>query len=362
MSHPPVIPRFAVSAHLQLPKEELPAIAPSSSAAPSPKAELSTITTPVVADASAPDDDDDTLEMLKALRQDYATSKLHIRAQKKKLADLQRSQQLALEAMTTHFAMVTRQLDAQRDELDKQYSRISQRQTALDALVSRRQPVSTKRASPAPVVPKRKLCQHKRVKTEDATLVLPVHESPHVAHTDVAWDLGRCGPLSMIRNHRRTVTMTEAGWNVVIGASVARRFSVLVTLPKNKYHNTVAIGLTHEPDFWQDPIDNTAPVFFFNHTGWYLNVRRGSLCSRDHDDAPFAAKLKSGDVVTCIWDADAGSIRFLRNELDLGVAFEGVFGSYDWQLYPALISYDKNVEVTLLYPTHDGTTSLPSAL
>ncbi|KDO28198.1 hypothetical protein SPRG_06247 [Saprolegnia parasitica CBS 223.65] len=353
MSRPLVIPRFAVSAHLQLPNEESPAVATPSSAAP--EAELSTPMLP----ADAPDDGDETLEMLKTLRQDYATSKLHIRAQQKKLADLQRSQHLALEAMTSHFAMVTRQLDAQRNELDKQFVRISQRQTALDALLSRRQPLAAKRAAPAQ---KRKLFHHKRIKAEEATIVLPVHESPHVAHTDVTWDLGRCGPLSMIRNHRRTVTMTAAGWNVVIGASVTRRFSVLVTLPKNKHHNTVAIGLTHEPDFWQDPITNTAPVFFFNHTGWYLNVRKGSLCSRDHDDAPFASKIKSGDVITCVWDADAGSIRFLRNELDLGVAFEGIFGSHDWQLYPALISYDKNIEVTLLHPTTDGTTSLPSAL
>ncbi|OQR93709.1 hypothetical protein ACHHYP_02333 [Achlya hypogyna] len=298
------------------------------------------------------------------MQQECVASKQAIRAQQKKLADIERAQQLALEAITAHFATTQRQLNQQRDELEKQFARCDERHNELNDIL----PAVTPKKRPAPlasiVTSSAKLArkgQAKRAKAEAAPIVLPVNEFAHVQHTDCAWDLGRCGQFGMIRNMARTVTTTESGWNVVVATSTARRFSVLVTLPKNKMHNTIAIGFTHEPEFWRDPIDNP-PVFYFNHTGWYVNVRKGSLCSRDHDDSPFVSKLKSGDVLTCIWDADAGTIRFLRNDLDLGVAFKGIFGAHDWQLYPALISYDKNIEITLLHPTPDGTTALPSVL
>ncbi|OQR94916.1 hypothetical protein THRCLA_08065 [Thraustotheca clavata] len=290
--------------------------------------------------------EDPIVEMIKSIRQECIASKKTIRNHQKDLVNIQQAQQASMDQLIKQFDHVHQLIERQQEELNKQYTMLDKRQNSIDTLL----PTISNGSIKKRVVGTSSKQVNKRLKAEDPITLVPKDKFIEIPHTKFQWDLDRCGPYAFIRNNAHSIYTTQAGWNVVVGTCTAKRFAVQITLPKNKYVNTIAIGFTHEPNFWRDPINKHPKVFFFNHTGWYMNIRKGTLCSRDHDDSPFASKLKSGDVLSSIWDDVHGTIRFLRNDIDMGVAFKGIFNHHNWQLYPAIVSYDKNIEITILDP------------
>ncbi|KAF0690061.1 Aste57867_18534 [Aphanomyces stellatus] len=164
---------------------------------------------------------------------------------------------------------------------------------------------------------------------------------------ELFWQVERAGQHAVVTRKGATIRTKGAAWNVAMGNILVDRFSVKIGLPKTKQRNAIAIGFIKEPNFWEVPHASGA-VFVFNYSGWYMNVRKGSLCSiQGHDDAPFAKPFKHGDVLTVIFDKLAHTISFSQNGDDLGVAFEYVDPSVHG-FFPAVISYDSNVHVSFV--------------
>ncbi|RHY09466.1 hypothetical protein DYB28_015111, partial [Aphanomyces astaci] len=160
------------------------------------------------------------------------------------------------------------------------------------------------------------------------------------------WDVARCGQFSEIDQQGRRMRSTSSGWNVVIGREPADSFVVRVSFPTTKQKNSVAIGLTKEPNFWKEPLQATHSAFDFNQFGWFLNVQRGALCSKaGHDNAPYCTRFKTGDVLAVVLDTDTSTMRFFKNGKDLGVAFTDVT---ERDMYPAVITYDRGIKLELL--------------
>ncbi|CAK4074443.1 unnamed protein product [Aphanomyces euteiches] len=159
------------------------------------------------------------------------------------------------------------------------------------------------------------------------------------------WDPERVGQYASVSNNGMTMKTRGPAWNVAMGNITVDCFAVKIGFPKTKYRNAIAIGFIKEPSFWEVQHESSA-VFVFNYSGWYMNVRKGSLCSlQGHDDAPFVHPLKHGDILTVILDKTSKTISFLQNDTHLGVAFKDI---EDEALFPAIISYDANVEMTFV--------------
>ncbi|EQC40793.1 hypothetical protein SDRG_01863 [Saprolegnia diclina VS20] len=297
------------------------------------------------------------VSLLHAFRKELATSQKAIRDQQRQLAALQKDHQERFEALEDSYHDMQDLLDIQMTALGEQRDRLKAQTTVLDDLLDvqdddalhtpRRTPAPAPSKSPkkrvvaAPVV---KAVAPKRAKMDVAPVKQQGEESP-----ECRWDLGRCGALASISDDLRLVKTTANGWNVVMGSTMVDVFSVQLFYPKTKAHNTIALGFTTEPDFWQQPTAETN-VFNFCDAGWFLNVRKGTRCSRDgHDDSPYATGLKSGDVLTVVLDRPLRTIRFLRNGnalgKSLGVAYADIA---ETDLYPALVSYDRGVGVQLV--------------
>ncbi|RQM25627.1 hypothetical protein B5M09_000660 [Aphanomyces astaci] len=164
--------------------------------------------------------------------------------------------------------------------------------------------------------------------------------------TTLRWDPARVGIHATVsgRGGARLKT-TRLGWNVAMGSVKVSSFCVRVNLPKSKHRNAIAIGFIKEPKFWEVP-HGAESVFVFNYSGWYINVRKGSLCSlQGHDDTPFASPFKDGDTLEVMLDHSSKTLSFVHNGTHLGIAYSNVD---DTELFPALISYDARVQLTFV--------------
>ncbi|KDO28199.1 hypothetical protein SPRG_06248 [Saprolegnia parasitica CBS 223.65] len=288
-------------------------------------------------------DPDAMVSLLHAFRKELATNQKLVRDQQRQLAALQKAHQDRFEALEDSYHDMQDLMDVQLTALGKQRTRLQAQTTVLDDLLEAQDndALHTPQSSLAPAPNK---SPKKRVTAPVATAVAPKRAKMDILPAkqpeealEYCWDLGRCGALASISDDRRLVKTTANGWNVVMGDGMT------------KAHNTIALGFTTEPDFWRQPSAATN-VFNFCDAGWFLNVRKGTRCSRDgHDDSAFATSLKSGDVLTVVFDRPLRTIRFLRNGnalgSSLGVAYADIA---ETELYPALVSYDRGVGVQLV--------------
>ncbi|RHY32026.1 hypothetical protein DYB32_002953 [Aphanomyces invadans] len=159
------------------------------------------------------------------------------------------------------------------------------------------------------------------------------------------WDVARCGHYSEFDRNGRRLRTTSSGWNVVIGREPADAFVVRISFPTTKQKNTVAIGLTKDPSFWKEALQRPHSPLDFNQFGWFLNVQRGALCSKDgHDNTPYCTRFKTGDVLGVVLDAANSEMRFFKNGRDLGVAFHVAKRG----MYPAVVTYDRGIKVEIV--------------
>ncbi|RHY34214.1 hypothetical protein DYB32_001882 [Aphanomyces invadans] len=159
------------------------------------------------------------------------------------------------------------------------------------------------------------------------------------------WDPSRVGIHATVSSRGCRLKTIRSAWNVAMGNVKVSSFCVKVELNKSKARNAIAIGFIKEPKFWEVP-NGDESVFVFNYSGWYLNVRKGTLCSlQGHDDAPFGTPFKSGDILMTILDHTSKTVSFVHNGSHLGIAYSNVD---DDVLFPAVISYDAKIELTFL--------------
>ncbi|CAK4076579.1 unnamed protein product [Aphanomyces euteiches] len=276
-------------------------------------------------------------ELVLKMKETCAASQKQLEKKRQQLLDLQAAQKAVYQSIVQQIATADAQIDEQLrttredmiryDHQAKHFERLLAEQTAAE---------------------KNRQHQAKRQKTET-----PRPPPPHVEIAALGnrpfvasprWDLERCGQFGCIINLGRTVRTTGEGWNVVIAKEPADHFTVRLTLPPTLRH-PFAIGFTREPNFWKIPVINPPRIFAYHKTGWFLNAQKGSLCSRDgHEDEPFVDPLQSDDVLTVAYDYDLQTIGFKLNGKPLGdgPSFQQV---KDLQLYPAIVSYDEDVEV-----------------
>ncbi len=299
-----------------------------------------------------------SVDVAQNLKEECMASQKLIRSHQEQLKVLQRIQKESFEFVTKHFMSVQEELAHHFDELQKQYQRFEDQHRHLDTLFQENENKNEERNAAAnhhstcDFLAGEKERATKRTKLE----IIDENVAPKLAQ---AWDLSRCGQFGTILARGRTVQTTAPGWNIVIGSNPCHRFSVKFVLPKSKGLNAIAIGFTHTPEIWELPVKKPNTALMFNETGWYLNVRKGTLCSPEHDDHPFGPKgiWKSGDIVTCVYDDDAGTIRFMRNKdmVDLGIAFHHIpKAKAGDRMYPTLISYDRGLEMTFWDPVIDS--------
>ena len=103
---------------------------------------------------------------------------------------------------------------------------------------------------------------------------------------------------------------------------------------------------TNRPRISLPPLLQSANLHHFlgsDEHGWgFLGDR--ALYHRHGKVAAYGPTLRAGDVVECELDCDAGTLRYVVNGVDWGVAFRGLSG----RLFPAVSFYSWGQRVTLL--------------
>ncbi|OQR93712.1 hypothetical protein ACHHYP_02334 [Achlya hypogyna] len=291
-------------------------------------------------------------QVLRFCKREITAGQKCIREHQHKLATLQKAQQHRFDLLTENFHEMQGLLEQQMTVLGNQHSRLEAQNQHIETLLERSgsQLHTPKNTAPTPPLksPKKRssvATQPKKAREVKAKRAKVEMDCTPPDLVDICWDPARCGQLSSIAVGGRQVTTTGNGWNVVVADAVIDAFEVQLVFPKTKATNTIAIGFTAEPEFWREPTPKMQ-IFDFWKSGWYINVRRGTLCSRyGHDDASFASSFKSGDTLTVVFDRTLKTIRFLRNGSPLGIAYSDIEVS---ELYPALVSYDRGVGVNFV--------------
>ncbi|CAK4638922.1 hypothetical protein LEN26_005696 [Aphanomyces euteiches] len=306
--------------------------------------------------------------------------------EEKNLIELKKVHEQSIKVVTKHFTTLEKKISAQLSAIDRQAEHIREQERRADTLLTtqydqqappspvRQQhessPASKKRAisyneptqTRVPTTrsesqdhqpPSKKPSKGRPVKPKTPTrVVVPTTYEKGDDLNSIAeylypgrWDVARCGQFATISNEGRVVKTTGNGWNVVIGREPADRFSVKISFPTTKQKNSVAIGFTQETAFWKVPVQNPHSIFMFNEHGWFLNVRRGALCSKlGHDNDPYCAPFKTGDVLTVVLDRAANSISFYKNRKHMGIAYTNVL---ETDLFPAMATYDRGLKIAL---------------
>jgi hypothetical protein len=81
--------------------------------------------------------------------------------------------------------------------------------------------------------------------------------------------------------------------------------------------------------------------------GWFVRLGTGTKYGNSTPGAAYTSAFKQNEIVTVCIDfssGTAGTLRFSKNGVDLGVAFDNVPGP----VYPAVILRDKIAQITLL--------------
>lgn len=85
---------------------------------------------------------------------------------------------------------------------------------------------------------------------------------------------------------------------------------------------------------------------------WGFQLFNGTKANAGANSAYSSGSTTGSDVLGVVWNADAGQISFMKNGVDLGVAFSGVSGSLCpmWGQWFATSSCSGTLRTSLLYP------------
>lgn len=137
--------------------------------------------------------------------------------------------------------------------------------------------------------------------------------------------------LKLINEDRtvRQISQTNgAGWNAcILGIRSTKRYTVRVDSLSG---GLMMIGFVPSSllNYRSSGSNGTA-------CGWYLYAARGVLYSQDGDNRKeyTSVELNDGCDLTVIYDKDGGTIRYEKDQVDLGIAFSNIF---DQELIPAV--------------------------
>ena len=152
----------------------------------------------------------------------------------------------------------------------------------------------------------------------------------------MTWKTSDLSENLKLMNEDRTVRQTTkknngagAGWSAcILGIRSTKRYTVRID---NFSEGFMMIG------FVPSTLKNYKATGMNCMTcGWYLYTAHMVLCSQDGDNRKeytTAVELHDGCELTVIHDKDSGTIRYEKDQVDLGVAFSNIF---DVDLIPAV--------------------------
>ncbi|OQR94919.1 hypothetical protein THRCLA_22201 [Thraustotheca clavata] len=290
---------------------------------------------------------EEDVQALQDLKKEIEEGQRVIRVHQRQLVEMQELQVQQFKALEDNLVQMQQLFQQQIKTLNQQYERLEAQNEHLDAVLAAKYNLSTPKGTKSTMSlfksPRKRVLPTRSTRTKQIKQEILSDDDEKSVPT--LWDASRAGQFTSITDNGRTVLTNGYGWNVVIAEDMIETFDVHLHFPKSKYTNTIAIGFTCEPEFYHEPTPDMQ-VFDFWKSGYYINVRRGTLCSRDgHDNASFGPAFKSGDILTVVFDRTMKTIRFLRNGNHLGIAYSDIHES---QLYPALVSYDRGVKIKLM--------------
>lgn len=146
------------------------------------------------------------------------------------------------------------------------------------------------------------------------------------------WDSARCSMHLTLSEGGRTVKKNGgAGWRAVL-ATTGEVSRVKVRIRQRGPSGDIMVGFAKAGTFAPEGHN-------FTRSGWFLYVRNGSLYSGFGDSGrKYREALSDGDVLEVLFDKSAGTLAFIVNGTNNGVAFSAVSDPSDFILPCVAIS------------------------